>query len=132
MSDQDLDFIGDDDAPLNTHGGARKGAGRKPKGHIKSKSVVDFESARARNEAAKADLNELDHRVKSGQYVSREALRQAAATILQSVVQSLRSVRDNLERRGVPAPVCEDVHAVLEDTLSSLGTEFEMMSNSVQ
>lgn len=131
MDDIDLDYS-DPPQVVNGHGGARPGAGRPKKGTIKSPAVKDFESARARNEASKADLNELEFKIKSGEYVSRAAVRDASATIQQSFIQTLRSVRDNLERKGVPASVCEQVHEVIEDALAGLGSEFELMCDTIQ
>lgn len=129
MDDFGLDEF-DSPAPRVTgHGGARPGAGRPKGGSKKSQDAKDFEGARARNEAAKAKLNELDYLVKSGQYVAREAVRQAAATTIQSFVQSLRSISDGLERRGVPVEVCVSVDEVLTEAMTALSYELEMMSN---
>lgn len=132
MDDLGLDDFDSAPAPrLNGHGGARPGAGR-PKGSgglKKSQASKDFDTAKARNEAAKAQLNELEYQVKSGQYVAREAVRQGAATVIQSFVQTVRSVADGLERRGVPVDVCVAVDEVLTEAMTALSYELEMMSN---
>lgn len=129
MDDLGLDEI----APkVGGHGGRREGAGRKPKGYVKPPEAVEYDKGRARNEMAKARLNELDLAIKSGQYVSREAVRQAAATTVASFAQTLRSIRDALERRGVPVDTCETVDAVISDAMSDLAAELEMMSNPPQ
>lgn len=99
-------------------GGARAGAGRKPSGYVKPKEAVDFDKAKARKEAALADLHELDYKVKSGQYVSRDEVRQASATAFAQLAQSLRSIPDTLERKGVPTAVCLKVEAVLTEGLA--------------
>ena len=41
-------------------GGARKVAGAKPAGYVPPPERIEYEAERARNEKAKADLNELD------------------------------------------------------------------------
>lgn len=113
---------------VTKHGGAREGAGRKPKAYVKPKEVVDFEAARARNEAAKADQNELDFRIKSGQYVARSAVQQASAVAVSGMAQTLRSIRDNLEHRGVPLDVCEQVDAVIQEALDDMSKQMFKMS----
>jgi hypothetical protein len=89
--------------------------------------VVDYEKARARNEQAKAELNELDLKVKSGQYVSRNSVQQASATILATLSQGMRSISDNLERRGVPPDVCVQVEAIINEGLADVARDLEMM-----
>ena len=113
---------------INTHGGARRGAGRKPGSYVKSQEVKDFEGARARNEAAKADLNELDFKIKSRQYISRIAVQQAAATALAAAAQTLRSMPDAMERKGLGAEWCQIVEAVVDQTLNELATQYEAMT----
>ena len=115
--------------PVSGHGGARKGAGRKPAGYVRPQEVQDFESARARNEAAKADLNELEFKIKSGEYVEREAVKQASATALAAVAQSLRSLPDTLERKLNIAPeVAELIGVEIDATLDSLAEDFALMT----
>ena len=116
--------------PLNGHGGARRGAGRKSADYEKPQEVKDFDAARARNEMAKAELNELELKIKSREYGPRTAFRQAAATALASIAQTLRSVPDNLERRmGVSPEVAEEVGKQIDAALDDLASEFEMMTN---
>lgn len=124
------------DYPLNTvgttggHGGAREGAGRKPAGHVRSPEVQDFDKARARNEAAKALQNELKYKVDSGQYVSREAVKSAAATTMSGLAQSLRSISDNLEREGVPIEVCQRVEKVIDEAMTDAAARMELMAGT--
>jgi hypothetical protein len=113
------------------HGGARKGAGRKPKDHVPSKDKTDFDAARARNEAAKADMAELEYQIKSGQYVSRDAVKQACATAFASLAQGLRTIPDNLERKlGLGGEACEAVGEIIDEALANLSGEFELMTGS--
>ena len=109
-------------------GGARPGAGRKTADYINPDEVVDFEKAKARKETALADLHELDYKVKSGQYVSRASVRQASATALATLVQGMRSISDNLERRGVPPEVCVQVEAIINAGLADIARDLELMS----
>lgn len=117
--------------PVNTHGGYRPGAGRKPN-PVKSPEAVDLEKSKARKEAALADLHELDYKVKSGEYVSRAAVRQASATAMAVLVQSMRSLSDNLERRGVPTKYCAMVDAAVNETLAQTGKDLAMLGGDDQ
>jgi len=119
-----------EDRPLNNHGGARVNSGR-VSGYTKTEEVKDYDKARARNEAAKAELNELEVKVKSSEYGSRAAYRQASATALSSLAQTLRSLPDNLERKlGISPEVAAEVGHMIDDALSDLASEFEMMSTN--
>ncbi len=110
----------------------RRPVGRKPAGYVRPEEVKDFEIARARNEHAKAQLNELAVKIKSGEYGSRAAFRQACATALASLAQTLRSVPDNLERKlGVSPEVAAEVGHLIDDSLNDLASEFEMMTTHV-
>ncbi|CAG2126893.1 hypothetical protein LMG31506_00225 [Cupriavidus yeoncheonensis] len=112
----------------NGHGGSRPGAGRKPKDYEKPEAVVDFEEARARNESAKADLNELEFKIKSGEYVARAAVVQATATAYAAIAQALRSLPDNLERRLALDPeVAEEIGRQIDEALGELAGVLEKM-----
>lgn len=119
----------DADEPKSAHGGTRKGAGRKGPGYVKPQESVDFDSARARNETAKAVINEVEAKIKTGEYGSRVAFRQATATAMASLTQTLRSIPDNIERKlGVSGTVAAEVGALIDAALDDLATEFEMMT----
>lgn len=111
------------------HGGARSGAGRKPKDYEPPAEKLDYEVARARNESAKADLAELDFRRKSGEVVDRGAVRQASAHAWASAAQALRAVPDMLERKcGLAPEQAEAAAAVIDAVLNDLADEFELMT----
>lgn len=113
-----------------SHGGARENAGRPAKGFVKPKATSDYDQARARNELAKAQLNELDVMVKTGEYGSRAQFRQASATTIAALAQTLRSIPDNLERKlGVSAEVATEVGVLIDNALNDLASEFEMMTS---
>lgn len=105
------------------HGGRREGSGRKSAGYVPPPEKVDLGKAQARNEAAKASLNELDFRVKSRQYLSREAYQQASATAVASFAQTMRGLPDMLENQGVPADVCVKISDSIDNALSELADE---------
>lgn len=79
-------------------GGRREGAGGKPPDHEPSPERVDFERERAEHERVKRTQREFKLAVEMGEYLPREEQRQAAATALAVLTQSLRSIPDNLER----------------------------------
>lgn len=112
---------------IEKRGGARAGAGRKGSGYQKPQETMDFDKARARKESALADLNELDYKVKSGQYVSRVAVKQACATIMAALAQGIRSLPDNLERRGVEPKVCVQIDAAITEALAETGKSLETL-----
>lgn len=89
-----------------------------------------YAGAKARKEVALAAKAELDFRIKSGEYLPREAFRSAAAKIFQSVAQSLRSIPDNLERKlGVDPVLAESVGVSIDETMGDLADELENIFN---
>ena len=128
LMEADYELQPDGSVRSHGHGGARANSGTKPKGYQKAPEVVDFDKARARNEAAKADLNEIEYKIKSGEYVSRFAVQQAAATAVSAFAQTMRSVPDNLERKGVPPEVCALIEQVIDESMAGLADDLELMS----
>lgn len=113
-------------------GGRREGAGRKPAGYVPPQERLDYEAARARNEAAKAALNELELAIRKGEYVERAAVREAASTALASLAQTLRSVPDNLERRlGLAPEIAQEVGMMIDQALDEVADQFEAMAEAV-
>lgn len=131
-------FVTDDgvevlDRPLGGRGGARPGTGPKPKGYVKPPEAVAFDKARARKEAANAELAELELAKKTGAQVDRIAVRQASATALASLVQTLRSIPDNLERRlGVSPELAQAVGEMIDAALDTVADEFELMTSNAE
>lgn len=116
---------------IPNHGGARPGAGRKPKGFPKSQEVADFDKSRARNEAAKASLNELKLKIDSKEYLSRAAFREASATLLAELSQALRSLPDALERRhSLPPTAVQDVERTIDEVLSNVANGLELFTGA--
>lgn len=90
---------------------------------------IDYEAARARNESAKADLNELDLAIKRGEYVPRAEVQAATATALSALSQTLRSVPDNLERTlGLSPDIAQEVGRQIDAALDDMATRFEELT----
>jgi len=91
---------------------------------------IQYESARARNELAKAQLNEIAVRIQSGKYVSRSSVQQASATMLATLAQTLRSIPDMLERKGATPDVCQMVEVIVNDALDGAASDLEMLGGA--
>ena len=112
-------------------GGARKGTGPKPAGWVPPPERLDYEAARARNEAAKADLNELELGIKRDEYVLRSSVQEATATALAALSQTLRAVPDNLERKlGVSPDVALEVGVLIDAALDDVANKFEELGQT--
>lgn len=109
------------------HGGYRPGAGRKRREleEAVAEDHIDYAKARARNEAAKASLNELDLQIKSKEFLPRTAFIQATATAIATFAQTCRTLPDALERKGVPPDVCEKVMHTIDAAMADLAAELE-------
>lgn len=130
--------------PMN--GGRRAGSGRKRGYSPKDASdlfdgvdtgsasdttrvAANFARSRARKESALADLNELAYKIKSGEYVARAAVQEAAATLLAALAQSLRSLPDNLERKFALTPaVAAQIELVIDGALADVASGLELFS----
>lgn len=123
-----IDLIAPAAKTRSGHGGAREGAGRKPLGYKKPSEVVEFEKARARNEAAKAERNEFDLAVLRRQYLRREDVQQAAATAIAAFAQSARSIADALESDGIAPDLCVRVAAVIDASLEDLFADLKKIA----
>lgn len=107
------------------------GAGRKPANYVVPEERLDYEAARARNESAKADLNELEFQVKLGTYVLRSEVQAATATALAALSQTLRAVPDNLERKlGVSPDVALEVGYLIDAALNDVANRFEELTQA--
>lgn len=85
-----------------------------------------YARAKAKKEAYLANLAELEYRTKSGEYVSRDAVRQASATAFAAIAQALRSIPDNLERKlGVTPEVSEAVSLLLDEAMAELASDLQ-------
>ncbi len=111
-------------------GGARANSGRKSAA-VEAGSAdahILYAKARAKKEAFLAQMAELDFKVKAGEYLPRDEIRQASATAFATIAQTLRSIPDNLERRlGVSADVAEEVGRLIDDAMADLAADLERM-----
>lgn len=113
------------------HGGKREGAGRKPDDYEAPPDKQKFDEAKARNEAAKAGLNELELKIKSGEYLSRTAYREASATLLAELAQGLRSLPDTLERKfGLSPEALLHVERTIDEAMQSVADGLELFAGS--
>ena len=121
-----------------TNGGVRPGSGRKGvviEAAVKARvdaegDYLDYAVAKAQKETYHARMAELDFNVKSGKFVSRDAVRSACAASFAAIAQTLRSIPDNLERRlGVSPEVAQEVGNLIDDSMDELALELERMSN---
>ena len=127
--------------PRNGRGGARPGAGRPKRSRMaevqaevdlfgdeageEATTAVRFNLAKTRKEEALAGIHELNLKIQSGAYLPRDAYREASATALATLSQSLRSLPDLLERKHALTPealqmVEQLVDQVLNDAANQL------------
>lgn len=110
-------------------GGYREGAGAKPPGYEPSAERVDFERERAEHEKVKREQRQFKLAVEMGEYLPREAQRQASATALAVLTQSLRSLPDTLERVCSLTPEQADLaQQAVDAALLELATAFRSMA----
>ena len=84
-------------------------------------TTVKTAMAKARKETALAGLNELQLKVKSGEYLPRAAYQEATATLLSMLSQGLRSLPDTIERKfNVPTDVLQLIEAAIDDGLNEV------------
>lgn len=80
----------------------------------KALALVEKEEALAKSAALKFEID-------SGNYLAREAFRQASATLIAEVTQALRSLPDLLERKCALQPdQLVKVEEVIDETLNTL------------
>lgn len=110
-------------------GGAREGSGRKPADYEPPEARLDYERERAEHERVKREQREFKLAVERGEYLPREVQRQAAATALAVLTQSLRAVPDNLERVcGLTPEQAEKAQEMIDAALSEVAVAFKAMA----
>jgi phage terminase Nu1 subunit (DNA packaging protein) len=111
------------------HGGHREGAGRKPAGYEHPDGRADYEKERAEHERVKREQREFKLAQERGEFVSRQAVRQATSTALALLTQSVRSVPDNCERQLALAPeVVEMIQTQIDLALSEVARAFQSLA----
>lgn len=87
--------------------------------------------AKARKETALAGLNELQLKVKSGEYLSRAAYQEATATLLAMLSQGLRSLPDTLERKcNLPPDALELVEQIIDEGLNEVAQTLALFTEA--
>ena len=110
-------------APVGQRGGARPGAGRKPKSDGSAGDPYALLArAKAKHEIYRANLAELDFRIRSGELLERVDVETASARMHSFLSQSLRNLPDDLERRCGLSP--ESVQFV-QDYIDGLTSEIK-------
>lgn len=105
------------------------GNARVPSEGARPPANADFEQERAEHERVKRQQREFKLAVEQGQYLPREAVRQASATMLAVLAQSLRSLPDNLERRlSLPPEVIESVSKEVDAALAEISAALKSMT----
>lgn len=121
----------ENESAIPTHGGARPGSGPRPNGFPKSIESKNFDRARARNEAAKAGLNEIELKKATGEYLSRTAFREASATLLAQLAHGLRSLPDTLERKHALEPhVVQSIESTIDQALGQIAAGLELFTGA--
>jgi hypothetical protein len=94
----------------------------------KSEDQANYDREHAEHERVKREQREFNLAVQRGEYLPRELQRQAAATALSVLTQSMRSIPDNLERTMSLAPeAVEAVSVQIDAALSELAAAFRAM-----
>lgn len=135
-------------AEKKRRGGKRPGAGRKPKmgraevsapedqalgGTVSfdernSTLSIEYTDARAAHEYWKAQLAEQEFKKRSGDLLDRAQVEQAAATVLATIAQTLRSIPDNVERvAGLTPEMAEEVERIVDSLCLSLHDKLKEM-----
>lgn len=121
------------DSSIVRHGGAREGAGRprKVESSDKIKVASDYRDSRARHEAAKAAIAELDAATLAREYVSRATFAKASETIVRHFASTMQRHVDHMCRSLQLTP---DADAMLrtrvDDALATLKRGMENLSQS--
>lgn len=113
-------------------GGAREGAGRPPADETtpsRAEAKAEYEEQRARHERLKADKAEIELRQRMGELLERSNVELAAATAASVLVQSLRGLRDTLERKySLPIEALEAVDAEIDAALQNISVAYRALS----
>jgi phage terminase Nu1 subunit (DNA packaging protein) len=99
--------------------------GPKQKGSPEADAQRSYEQERAAHETVKREEREFKLAIMRGEYLPREAQRQAAATLVAVLTQGLRSIPDNIERKYAVTPeildaITEQIDAGLLECANAL------------
>lgn len=117
---------------VKTHnkGGARPGAGRKSAAleeGVKDANIV-YNKAKAQHEVWKAKSAELEYKYKSGEYLSRDDVRNASAVIISSLAQSFRNMPDYIDRKiGIDTAALKMIQEIVDGALNLAAEELRKL-----
>jgi hypothetical protein len=104
------------------HGGARPGAGRKPKTDQADAYTV-LAKAKAKRETYRAQLEELRYKQAAGQLLDASTYERALSSAFSTVAQTLESLPDVLERdAGIDGAAVERCREVIDRMRDELYT----------
>ena len=90
------------------------------------------ELAKFKKEQADANLAELNFSIRSGEFVPRALVRDRAATLAASAVQSLRSIPDRCERDlALPPEVVESIAVQVDAVLAEYAEKLRAMHETL-
>ena len=106
-------------------GGARAGAGRKPKSDGSAGDpYILLAKAKAKHEIYRANLAELDFRKRSGELLEKSDVETASARLHSFLAQSLRNLPDDMERRcGLRAEHVQWVQDYVDALTTDIGAK---------
>lgn len=111
-------------------GGFREGSGGRTKDWVPPAGRAEYEIERGEHERVKREQREFKLAVERGEYLPREAQRQAAATALAVLTQAMRSIPDNVERTlSLEPEVVEAISIQIDTALSDVAAAFRAMSD---
>lgn len=110
------------DAKPGMRGGAREGAGRKPKSDGSAGDPYFLLArAKAKHETYRAGLAEMEYKKRAGELIERSDVESVASRLHAFLAQSLRTLPDDLERRaGITADQAEIVNQVIDSLTISI------------
>ena len=116
---------------MNTHGGTRAGAGRKP-GPV-SDANQRFTEARAQKEAALARIRQAEADAAERLLIPASEVEVAVSTAHAAVAQRLLSLPDLLERQhGITPELAEAIEATLHQVMTWLADDLQSLASDLQ
>lgn len=118
---------------VGQHGGKRKGAGRPPgiKGtNHKANGDPYFilAKAKAKRESYKAVLTEIEYKQKTGELYEKDEVIRVVSTAFNAIVQSLRSLPDNIERTtGCSPEIVQAIEEMIDNETEALASRLSKL-----
>ena len=85
----------------------------------------------ARQRCHSSPLKALELQIETGKYLPRDAYREATATVLATLAQSMRSIPDTLERKhGLPPEALKYIEDTIDEQLSSAAATLALFAGT--